>query len=29
MKVVIDDYRLERMDAYTEPLEAKISRQAA
>ena len=29
MKVVIDDCRLERMDAYTEPLEAKISRQAA
>ncbi len=29
MKVVIDDYRLERMDAYTEPLEAKIRRQAA
>ena len=29
MKVVIDDCRLERMDAYTEPLEAKIRRQAA
>ena len=29
MKIVIDDYRLERMDAYTEPLEAKIKRQAA
>ena len=29
MKVVIDDYRLERMDVYTEPLEAKIRRQAA
>lgn len=29
MKVVIDDYRLEKMDAYTEPLEAKIRRQAA
>ena len=29
MKVVIDDCRLERMDVYTEPLEAKIRRQAA
>ena len=29
MKVVIDDYRLEKMDSYTEPLEAKIRRQAA
>ena len=29
MKVVIDDYRLEKMDSYTEPLEAKIKRQAA
>ena len=29
MKVVIDDYRLEKMDTYTEPLEAKIRRQAA
>ena len=29
MKVVIDDYRLERMDVYTEPLETKIRRQAA
>ena len=29
MKVVIDDYRLEKMDSYTEPLEAKIHRQAA
>lgn len=29
MKVVIDDYRLEKMDVYTEPLEAKIRRQAA
>ena len=29
MKVVIDDCRLERMDAYTKPLEAKIRRQAA
>lgn len=29
MKVVIDDCRLERMDAYTEPLEAKIRIQEA
>ena len=29
MKVVIDDCRLEKMDVYTEPLEAKIRRQAA
>lgn len=29
MKVVIDDCRLERMDAYTEPLNDKIKRQAA
>ena len=29
MKVVIDDYRLERMDAYTDPLNDKIKRQAA
>ena len=29
MKVVIDDYRLEKMDVYTEPLESKIKRQAA
>ena len=29
MKVVIDDCRLEKMDTYTEPLEAKIRRQAA
>lgn len=29
MKVVIDDYRLEKIDSYTEPLEAKIRRQAA
>ena len=29
MKVVIDDCRLEKMDSYTEPLEAKIRRQAA
>ena len=29
MKVVIDDYRLERMDVYTDPLNDKIKRQAA
>ena len=29
MKVVIDDCRLERMDAYTDPLNDKIKRQAA
>lgn len=29
MKVVIDDCRLEKMDSYTDPLEAKIKRQAA
>ena len=29
MKVVIDDSRLERMDAYTDPLNDKIKRQAA
>ena len=29
MKVVIDDCRLERMDAYTDPLNDKIRRQAA
>ena len=27
MKVVIDDCRVEKMDSYTEPLEAKIKRQ--
>lgn len=29
MKVVIDDFRLERMDSYTDPLNDKIKRQAA
>ena len=29
MKVVIDDFRLERMDVYTDPLNDKIKRQAA
>ena len=29
MKVVIDDYRLEKMDVYTDPLNDKIKRQAA
>ena len=29
MKVVIDDCRLERMDAYTDPLNDKIKRQAS
>ena len=29
MKVVIDDFRLEKMDVYTDPLNDKIKRQAA